>query len=1359
MTYRSYHNIRRWLLTLFILLFCMVTTLAQGDGGTMPYRLVGTVKTASSDEARSLFFEHNGLMLIGTNSGLKVYDGYSITALKSSAAVPNLLPNNNVMCITEDKEHNLWLGTRNGLVRLDMRKAERKVYPPSNRVQPWANALFTDHTGRVWMGASEGLYLYDKQRDAFRKHIVGAQWAIAPDGRRVKVDMRSVMTITESREGDIYFGTWDRGLFKLDTRHNTLYSYPPINSLGSVYALFFDSRHRLWIGTWGYGFARMDTPTNPRSPGLQVYDRGRGSFDTYYKFIEDPTTHTVWGATREGITVMNFDGSLTPLAHYTQCGNRGEQPLRFCNDMHTDGQGNIWVETLNDGIVHLSTKPTPFRFWNFRSAGYSMPVNSVVSIYAANAEQVWCSMKPYGLALVNLKTGQALFNQAIPGFAALSNEFMRTSITSIARRFNGEIWLANNSYGIAAYTPGKGVRNYRAADAPFVADDYVISLCQASNRIMWVGQHSRLSLAYPDNSGTTLVMKRGKVDMSNSDVRHIMEDSQHRIWVSTDNEGIIRIDGDAYKPRSLRYHYYCTDAGTLTVNDASACFEDSKHRIWAVSNSGGLFLYEPEKDRFVSVNARYNIPADRIFSITEDQQGYLWMTTDNALLRLTLGTAPQLRTFGEGDGLTDLLFYPNVSFRLGDTLLFARQTGLFYFNTKDIRSHARRRASRLVVKDILLDEESVNPVNGELNRKVTKESPLYTRRIVVPADVNKVAVEYALLNYTNPSLNHYAYMLEGYDQDWHYQNGPYHRATYENLPSGTYHLHIKAEDSNGEWTTMPYTLEIRILPPWYASWWALTLYGVLAIVALLAALRGYGRHIQTQNRLQMTAVMTNMAHELLTPLSIISASIDGLRQKAPDHEADYGLMQNNIARLTRQLRQILEVRKSQAGQLKLLVSRIDLIAFLRNELASFYPLAESRHCQLHIDLSQRELWAWVDADKLDKMLYNLVSNAIKYSREGGNIWVRLREEKGQVVLSVQDDGIGISTDKKSRIFTRFLDGDYRRMGTTGTGIGLALTHDLVKLHHGSISFESEPEQGTTFTVTLPIRKADYEPHEINQEMSAPALQTPEEKSEPAGTALEPLTPSDHSILLVEDNADLLAMMKNLLGMRYKVHTAKNGQQAWNVIQREELDLVITDVMMPVMDGIQLTEKIKQSDDYAQLPVIMLTAKTQEEYRDEAFKTGADAYLTKPIEMSRLQLRIDNILANRERIRRKFMSLTETEEVEQHYSSPDELFVQKATECVKAHLADADYNRDSFARDMCVSSSTLYNKLRALTGQNIVGFITGIRLKEACKLLRQHPDMLISDLATRVGFNTPKYFSRCFVKEFGMSVREFIEKGC
>jgi hypothetical protein len=248
-------------------------------------------------------------------------------------------------------------------------------------------------------------------------------------------------------------------------------------------------------------------------------------------------------------------------------------------------------------------------------------------------------------------------------------------------------------------------------------------LCQASNRVMWVGQHSRLSVAYPNNNGTMLTMKRGKEDMSNCDVRHIMEDSKHRMWVSTDNEGIIRVEGNVYKPTSLRYHFYCADAGNLPINDATACFEDSYHRIWAVSNSGGLFLYEPGSDRFVSVNARYNIPGDRIFSICEDSRGNLWMTTDNALLRLTLGPSPQLRTFGEGDGLTDLLFYPNVSLRHGDTLFFARQTGLFYFSSRDIRSNVASKPSKIVVTDILLDEESIYPANGELNQKVSDETP------------------------------------------------------------------------------------------------------------------------------------------------------------------------------------------------------------------------------------------------------------------------------------------------------------------------------------------------------------------------------------------------------------------------------------------------------------------------------------------------------------------------------------------------------------------------------------------------------------------------------------------------------------
>lgn len=1326
----------------------------QVRGEVMPYRLVCTFKTSASDEARSLFFDRNGLMLIGTNSGLKAYDGYNIEVLKSTAASPQYLPNNNITAITQDHDDNIWIGTRNGVVRIDPRTNSRTIYPSENKMQPWANTLLTDHLGRVWKGTSDGLYVFDRRHDRFRRVAGGNAWATDSKGQRVRTVIRGVMSVAEDRRGNIFFGTWNLGLFRINSRGRDLRSYPAVNSHGSVYSLFFDSRQRLWIGSWGYGFSRLDHPENPRDPGIGTYSRGGGSFDTYYKFIEDPVTRTVWGATREGISIIPFEGSLKPLAQYTSC---GDQPLRFCNDMATDHQGNIWIETLNDGIVHISTRPSPFRSWNFSQAGYMLPVNSVVSLYTADGRYLWCAMKPYGLALIDLATGQARFNEDIPGFASMPNSFRSNSITSIVRRFNGEIWMANNNFGIAIYHPDATVTYYQSHTAPFLADDYVVALCQARNGVMWVGQHSCLSIAYPNNTGTTLSMRRGGEDISVCDVTHIMEDSQGRIWVSTDNEGIIRITGNAFRPSSLRYRFYCVAEGNFPVNDATACFEDSRHRLWAISNSGGLFLYDRQKDRFESVNAKYNIPADRIFSICEDSQGNLWMTSDNALLRLTLGRLPQLRTFGEG--LNNLLFYPNVGCRVGDNLFYASQTGIFYFSSRTILKQNRRRPAKLIVSNILLDDEPISKADGFINTKISKSTPLYTHSITVPAGINKVSVEYALLTYSDRNLIRYAYRLADYDTTWHYQSAPYHRATFENLPSGTYHLDVKAVDSDGQWANLPYRLQIRILPPWWATWWAFAIYLVIVVLALFAALRAYARHIKTENRLRMTVVFTNMAHELLTPLSIISASVDGLRLKAPQYDHDYAVMQNNITRLTRLLRQILEVRKSQAGQLKLQVARIDLADFMCKELQSFEPLANQKHGQLITDLPATPCWAWVDADKVDKIVYNLVSNAFKYSHEGGRVWVSLHEEGGRCVLQVRDEGIGISKQRAARLFTRFLDGDYRLMGTTGTGIGLSLTHDLVSLHHGHIRFETKVGQGTAFFVTLPIHRGDYLPEEISPKDNAQA-QASMLTGQPAATTGISLTPADQpaasTILLVEDNVELLNLMRNLLGQHYQVLTARNGQQAWNTIQREKLDLVVTDVMMPVMDGIELTRTIKQSDDYAQLPVVLLTAKTQDEFRDEAFRTGADAFITKPIEMDKLRLRIDNLLENRERMRRKFAAQGGEALADQHVSNPDEVFIQRATACVMEHLANSEYDRESFAKDMCVSSSTLYNKLRELTGHTVVSFVTSIRLQEACRILQHEPSILISELSSRVGFNTPRYFSRCFQKQFGMSVKEWAE---
>jgi DNA-binding response OmpR family regulator len=387
------------------------------------------------------------------------------------------------------------------------------------------------------------------------------------------------------------------------------------------------------------------------------------------------------------------------------------------------------------------------------------------------------------------------------------------------------------------------------------------------------------------------------------------------------------------------------------------------------------------------------------------------------------------------------------------------------------------------------------------------------------------------------------------------------------------------------------------------------------------------------------------------------------------------------------------------------------------------------------------------------------------------VTVSLEISNGQARLQVSDDGIGMSGDKLRHLYTRFLDGDYRRMGTFGTGIGLSLTHDLVLLHHGRIDCRSTEGKGTVFTVSLPVRKEDYSSMETDKEgpvrvmgpgrvpgVTAPAAIAPDEDSTetvPPVSLPEEKGPEDgYKVLLVEDNSELLSIMKTVLSGRYQILTARNGLQAWNIIRKDELDLVVSDVMMPVMDGIELTKNIKRDKNFAQLPVILLTAKTSEEDQNIGYNSGADDYLTKPFKMKDLEIRMDNIIINRQRILDKFESQTDFQPKKQHYSNPDTLFLEKAISCVRKHLSDTNYNRDAFARDMMVGSSTLYNKLRALTGQSIVGFITSIRLKEAYRILKENPHIPIQELSIKVGFNTPQYFSKCFKKAFHVLPKDF-----
>ena len=552
----------------------------------------------------------------------------------------------------------------------------------------------------------------------------------------------------------------------------------------------------------------------------------------------------------------------------------------------------------------------------------------------------------------------------------------------------------------------------------------------------------------------------------------------------------------------------------------------------------------------------------------------------------------------------------------------------------------------------------------------------------------------------------------------------------------------------------------------------LLVFAVLAIVIVISLVGRnlYLRSLRLRRRLQMSNIFTNITHELLTPLTVISASVDKLRDEAPNHGHDYDLMQLNIQRMVRLLQQILETSKSEAGQLKLVVAQGDVMRYIRETAECLEPLLAQKKQHFTISCYPESMMGWIDTDKLDKIIYNLLSNAAKYSHEDGEVTLKVQTNTtfDHIRIEVSDTGDGIPPEKMKNLFHRFHDGEYRKHRTIGTGLGLYLTHDLVYLHHGTIRCESEVGKGTTFTVELPINKESFAPDQIDEtrtiDFNIPKNAIIDVQALTPDVYIEENDPQDHPdediyrLLIVEDNAELLMLMRQLLKSSYRVYAAKNGREALDIIHQKELDLIISDVMMPEMDGYELTKAVKSDPNYSHLPIILLTAKTQEEDEQEALLLGADEYLTKPFRLKDLKLRIDNIIENRKRIQAEYHQET-ADDARRIVTAPntlDEEFLSRVLECIYSHLDDDTYDREALAADMGASPSTIYNKLRSITGLNVSGLIRDVRLKEAHRLAQTDPTLRVSDLAYKVGFRDPRYFSTCFKKQFGVQPKEFME---
>lgn len=539
---------------------------------------------------------------------------------------------------------------------------------------------------------------------------------------------------------------------------------------------------------------------------------------------------------------------------------------------------------------------------------------------------------------------------------------------------------------------------------------------------------------------------------------------------------------------------------------------------------------------------------------------------------------------------------------------------------------------------------------------------------------------------------------------------------------------------------------------------------LLAIIIFLRWLIFRTKRIREQ--IQMSYIFTNITHELITPLTILSASIENLRANNPSTQHEFDLMDLNIQRSVRLLQQILETSKSQAGELKLRVSNGDVMQYIKETAHCIEPLMEKRQVDFLVRCKPESMMGWIDTDKLDKIIFNLLSNAAKYAGDKAKVILDVTTNRryDHIIIRVSDNGPGIPKEQLKHIFTRFHDGDYRHNHTLGNGLGLALTYDLVRLHRGTIQCKSIDGQGTTFLLELPIKKEAFsaaqidEQHQINIPQQL-ILDLPAPKSTlPQVIQSEPADKNASRILIVEDNQELLMLMKQLLQSKYNVLTASNGGEALQIVHEKPVDLIVSDVMMPGINGYELTSALKQDKKFDHLPIILLTVKVQEEDRMDALTAGADDIIAKPFKMRELQLRIDNIIANRQRVLSDSASNESdlTDIVEQKPLTGDQEYLQRAIRCINENISDADYDRNAFAADMSSSVSTLYNKIRALTGKNVTTFVRDIRIKTACRLAKEDPDLRVSDIAYRVGFRDPKYFATSFKRVMGTQPKEYFD---
>ncbi|HYF29573.1 MAG TPA: two-component regulator propeller domain-containing protein [Chitinophagaceae bacterium] len=1354
--------------SLLTALLCCTMVIAQRE--IYSFSRLDIYNGLSHNQVNSILKDQSGFVWFGTMSGLNRYDSYSFKVFRNKTGDTSSINDNYIVGLFELPAGMMWVTTRSTIPNIYDPRTEKFSHNAAQYLgslslpQGTIRSIVKDRKNVFWfLYDSLGLYRHDPSANKTDR-IEGIASQSVSD---VQQDSKGNHWIVHSNG---LIEMLDAASGKVRRRINELQNKLTIDF---TYRLFIDNEDCLWLWTASEpnGVFHFCAGSSNLIHFNENNAASRINNNLITGIIQD-ARGLVWISTDHGgINVIDKQNNYAVKHLVSDVRNPKSLAQNSINVLYKDDAAIIWIGTYKQGINYLDENIVKFSHYrHIATEKNSLPFDDVNCFVEDKKGNLWIGAN--GGGLIYFDSRQQAFKQYLHN-PADPNSISNNVIVSLHIDRDEKLWVGTYLGGLNCFD-GRRFVHYRhnEADTNSIADDRVWEIFEDSKRNLWIGTLAGGLDLFDRQQGKFIHHKyiagRSNNLVESNYISCILEDRRKNLWLGTAN-GIDVFD----RATGKRIHYAYNGEGTLSNNNVIILLEDQKGRIW-IGTREGLNVFDPTTKTFRSFYREHGLPDNIILGIVEDNRGDLWITTPNGLCNLVLNKSENFAdlsfsvvNYDELNNLQGREFNESAAFktRAGEIIV----GGPFGFNLIEPWKITRSTSEpKIIFTDLQVLNKNIAAGEKVDNRVILAEALPSMDKIRLKYKENIFSIDFAVLDFSHGSGARYAYKLEGFNDDWVYIDGAQRRIAYTNLDPGSYVLKVKALNNNNTWSKEK-TLEIIIDPPFWRTPLAFIIYALVIIAILLVARRitlerAHMRFEVKQQRREAeralaldrmkTKFFTNVSHEFRTPLSLIISPLDKIIKNTadPDQKKHLHLVHRNARRLLNLVNQLLDFRKMEVQEFKLYPVAGDIVRFIKEISYSFSDISEKKNISFDFHSNVDALEIYFDKDKVEKIMFNLLSNAYKYTYDNGKVWVNLDytgddTSEHFLCIEVGDTGIGIPADKQELIFERFFQSDLpESMANQGSGIGLAITKEFVKLHNGTIHVSSEPEKGTTFTVKLPARKINEELH-LNQPIAAEAEQLNGEDEETRG--------KKKRILLVEDNEDFRFYLKDNLKLQYHVLEASNGKEGWEKARSLDPDLIVSDIMMPLMTGIELAQKIKADTLTAHIPIILLTAVGSPDVQLEGYQKGIADYITKPFTFEILASRIKNLLNQQRLLRKKFQKQVDINPAEITITPLDEQFMKQAMAVVEKNMSNSSFSVEEFSRDMFMSRVALYKKILSLTGKAPLEFIRTMRMKRAAQLLEKS-GMSISEIAYEVGFNNPKTFSKYFKDEFHILPSQYLE---